>query len=86
MKHNDFTDSRRVFEDGTCARCHGFMVPSFTDSLLVETSEGSFLPAQRCVNCGYWIDAVVAENRSMNCYDEADRKSPFTFSQRRWRW
>ena len=86
MKHQDFTGTGRVLEDGTCPRCQGFMVPSFTDSLLVEISEGSSLPAQRCVNCGIWIDAVVAANRSMSCPTEADPKSPFFLSQRRWRW
>lgn len=83
--HNSSGTSGAV-QEGTCVRCHGFMVPSFTDSLLVETTENSSAPALRCVNCGDWIDPTVATNRSARRSDEADRHRLASFSRQRGRW
>jgi len=63
LKHQGHPRGGERVSKGTCARCHGFMVPSFTDALLVEIGDTSTTPAWRCVNCGNWIDATVAANQ-----------------------
>lgn len=70
----------------TCGRCQGFMVPSTTDSQLLETIEQPTVPAWRCVNCGEWIDATVAINRASGGRATAMPSSLVPFSRRRWRW
>ncbi|WP_455378768.1 hypothetical protein [Petrachloros mirabilis] len=76
-----------IGEQNTCSRCHGLMVPSFTDSLLVEITDKTDVPAWRCVNCGNWVDDTVSANRKR-------KKGALVTSQeeilpirrRRWRW
>ena len=45
----------------TCPRCQGFMVPD----LLLDLAEtqGMWMKAARCMNCGYVIDPVMERNR-----------------------
>lgn len=76
-----------IGEQNACTRCHGLMVPSFTDSLLVEITDKTDVPARRCVNCGNWVDETVFANRK-------NKKGALVTSQdeilplrrRRWRW
>lgn len=67
---------------GTCRRCRGFMVPSFTDTLLMEIAEAPQTFAWRCVNCGEWIDVTIVTNRK-----RAASVPPLLplVSRRRWR-
>jgi hypothetical protein len=45
----------------TCPRCEGFMVSDlFLD--LAET-QGMWMQAARCMNCGHVIDPVMESNR-----------------------
>ena len=45
----------------TCPRCQGFMVSDlFLD--LAET-QGMWMKAARCMNCGYVMDPVMERNR-----------------------
>ena len=45
----------------TCPRCQGFMVSDlFLD--LAET-QGMWMKAARCMNCGYVLDPVMEKNR-----------------------
>ena len=45
----------------TCARCQGLMV---TDSFIDLHETGHlWMKAWRCMNCGYVVDAVAAQNR-----------------------
>jgi hypothetical protein len=59
MRSHNSSGTSGAVQEGTCVRCHGLMVPSFTDSLLIETTENSSAPALRCVNCGDWIDPTT---------------------------
>lgn len=67
---------------GTCRRCQGFMVPSVTDTLLLEIAEAPQTLAWRCVNCGEWIDVTIVTNRK-----RAASVPPLlpSVSHRRWR-
>ena len=47
----------------TCARCQGFMV---TDSFIDLQETGHlWMKAWRCMNCGYVVDSVAAQNRML---------------------
>lgn len=47
----------------TCARCQGLMV---TDSFIDLHETGHlWMKAWRCMNCGYVVDTVMAQNRLM---------------------
>jgi hypothetical protein len=74
--------ARRIGAEGICGRCHGFMVPSSTDSQSLEISEQSATPAWRCVNCGEWVDATITANRRVAQSAEIRRPS----NRRTWRW
>lgn len=87
------TTSRRsstgsaVIEYETCARCRGFMVPSFTDSLQLEIGEKPGAAAWRCLNCGEWVDATIVTNRKRAGHPRGSSASSLAlFSRRRWRW
>ena len=72
---------------GVCSRCRGFMVPSFTDSLLVEITDKTDVPAWRCVNCGNWVDGTVAANRKSTTHAQLTSQNEIhPPPQRRWRW
>lgn len=63
------------------------MVPSSTDSRLLETAEQPAIPAWRCVNRGEWIDATVAMNRAQaGGRDTTVPSSLVPFGRRRGRW
>ena len=53
LKEGYFAEWRRLTKVGDCPRCGGLMV----------TEEHDGLPAQRCVQCGEFIDPVVLQNR-----------------------
>lgn len=87
MTHHVSSRTRGAVQQEICARCHGFMVPSFTDSLLVESTHASSAPAWRCVNCGESIDATIAANRGrVFLPDDLSANHLAPFSRRRWRW
>lgn len=79
--NNGLKASRRsAIERTTCARCHGLLVPGFTDSQMLEITEHTATQALRCVNCGEWIDPTIAANRRIS---HPPGRPPF--SRRRWR-
>jgi len=87
MKHRRSATGSAVIERETCARCRGLMVPSFTDSLLLEIAEKSGAASWRCVNCGEWIDATIVTNRKSAGRPGGGAFSSLPpFSRRRWRW
>lgn len=74
-------------QQNTCSRCHGLMVPGFTDSLLVEITDNTDIPAWRCVNCGNWVDNTVAANRKIIKHAlVTSQNAMLPISRRRWRW
>lgn len=85
MRHDNPFGTRGAVQERTCARCHGFLVPSYSDSLLIETTEESSAPAWRCVNCGEWVDATVIANRTAGRSNQTIHNRLIPFSQRRWR-
>ena len=87
MTPHNSPDMNSLVEQGVCSRCHGFMVQSFTGSLLMDLAREFVAPAWRCVNCGQWIDAMISENRLSA--GETDRPSTdmvSTFQRRKRRW
>ncbi len=73
-------------QDGVCGRCQGLMVPSFTDSLLLEVAEALQEPSWRCVNCGEWFDDTVLSNRlERHPAGSISTDSPPRSHRRRWR-
>jgi len=87
MKHRLSATGSSMIEHETCARCRGFMVPSFPDSLqLVVRAEQSGAAAWRCVNCGEWTDATIVTNRKRAGHPDGSSSSSLPpFSRRRWR-
>jgi hypothetical protein len=86
MKYDNPSGTSDTVQDGTCTRCHGFLVPSFSEALSDEITRQSFAPAWRCVNCGEWVDATIAENRRNGRHSDASSAAPSSpFSRRRWR-
>lgn len=66
MRANHQLETRSTFSvvtrESTCSRCGGFMVRDFCTDLLNSTGELEFA-AQRCVQCGEVVDAVIQRNR-----------------------
>lgn len=66
MRANHQLETCRTFSvvtrESTCSRCGGFMVRDFCTDLLNSTGELEFA-AQRCVQCGDVVDAVIQHNR-----------------------
>ena len=74
-------------QEGICGRCHGLMVPSFTDSLSVEMNRECSTQAWRCVNCGEWIDEMITANRKRIRHRGASSGGRVSaIRHRRWRW
>jgi hypothetical protein len=44
----------------TCQRCGGRLFPA-----CFESEDGKTLPAQHCLNCGEWTDALILQHRAM---------------------
>ena len=58
----------------TCARCQGLMV---TDSFIDLQETGHlWMKAWRCMNCGYVVDSVAAQNRLLQAAGYIDSKTP----------
>ncbi|MDP3090551.1 MAG: hypothetical protein Q8N04_07740 [Nitrospira sp.] len=85
MNHRTSSTRSGASEHATCARCHGLMVPGFTESLLVEIAETSSALAWRCVNCGEWVDVMVVANRDMCRSAEPNHDCQPLAGRRRWR-
>ncbi|MDH4088111.1 MAG: hypothetical protein OEV27_16435 [Nitrospira sp.] len=80
------SEQHHALEEGVCERCRGFMVPSFTDGLVVEMAETSPPPAWRCINCGEWVDGTIRANRRETEYTNSTPRLPSALSgKRRWR-
>ena len=57
----------------TCARCQGLMV---TDSFIDLQETGHlWMKAWRCMNCGYVVDSVAAQNRLLQATGYIDSKA-----------
>lgn len=87
MKNGVKASRRGTIERTSCARCQGFLVPGFTESQMLESTEHPSAKALRCVNCGEWVDATVTANR-MRAHGQAVSSGNclLPFSRRRWRW
>ncbi|MEO8340103.1 MAG: hypothetical protein ABI604_10355 [Nitrospirota bacterium] len=86
MNHRMSSTSNGVIEPATCSRCHGLMVHGFTDYVSPKTAGDTDASALRCVNCGDWIDATIAENRRSGRQSDASSAAPSSpFSRRPWR-
>jgi hypothetical protein len=49
-------------QNGSCPRCHGYMVPVDADGSEGVMLEWRKLPGWRCVNCGECIDPMILAN------------------------
>ena len=57
----------------TCARCQGLMV---TDSFIdLQETGHHWMKAWRCMNCGYVVDSVAAQNRLLQAAGYIDSKT-----------
>lgn len=84
--HNVIGKTSAVQMD-SCGRCRGLMVPCFTDSLFLELTEAVRDPSWRCVNCGEWIDKIIAFNRQRTRHESSlstGSASAPASSHRRW--
>lgn len=80
MKNRLSASGHSTIDRTTCARCHGFLVPGFTDSQILEITDRTAMQALRCVNCGEWIDPTIAANRRIS-----HPPGRLPFGRRRWR-
>ncbi|HEX7767965.1 MAG TPA: hypothetical protein VF443_14730 [Nitrospira sp.] len=71
-----------VSHRSTCSRCGGLMVSDSCMDLLNSTGELE-CAAQRCVQCGEVIDAVIQRNRQFRQESMAVRYSERTVSNNR---
>ena len=69
----------------TCPKCSGFLVPApsplhllsdyFVDTYDLKDQRSA---AVSCINCGYFADAVMAKNHSVNTQGGQYHASPIT--------
>lgn len=86
MNHDQRTPDHAKRE-GSCARCKGLMVPSYTDAVAMEAANRFPASAWRCVNCGDWVDATIIKNREhVGNSDAASPTGLLRYNRRRWRW
>ena len=86
MRYMGSSNRCGAVQDGVCTRCQGLMVPSFTDSLLLEVAEAVQDPSWRCVNCGEWLDDTILTNRlRAGCAGPLSTESALRSHRRRWR-
>ena len=79
---NVMTKKDPQVNEGTCPRCGGFMVWTFTDGLELGC-EGEALVLRRCVNCGELLEEQILANRRRDQGPKQQEKSipRFRYSQ-----
>ena len=62
LNEENSTGWRQLLGATRCSRCGGFLVTEQCFDLLDESGHREF-QARRCVQCGEFIDPVIAQNR-----------------------
>ncbi len=63
LMRDNSVGERHEKQKAPCARCQGFMVPSYSDTRMLESMADIPTTAWRCVNCGDRIDPTIITNR-----------------------